>query len=378
MTSSSLFRALVLAVSICAVTCSPPVGAQEITWRGKLVAFGEARDQLTTPVAAAVEAWLPFADAQGYRLLVDEDQDVILLLHGGHARTQSRRERPSVERFLVALDAARKIAAPLLPSAADDAPPAVLVGTVEEDYVPLLDHVARIEPRIAGWAKARASQVAGFVLSEPLVAAWLDDGRGQEEWDTRHELAHRAAQLLLRRAAPQQPPWVALGFGWHVEEAVLGAIYCFPHRAGFVWAAEHTGWANRLKAAFQPSRRRSKELPATLAIEEIAAWDPMHDETGFDAERALIAFGLVRYLGVVGQNEAAAAFGGFDAAIRSGWRVQLSETEWTTDPEYRLPPAQQEAVLDGAQADFLTRATEAFAKGRLPRPAAPGSRKRRP
>ena len=345
-----------------------PVCCQEVTWRGRTVPLAEIRGELRDATAEAVTTWWSFASDHGYRLILDDAQDVLLVLHQGHARTQARRERPSVEKFLAALGDAQELAVPLLPEVGGDSQPAVLVGAVEKDYAALLDHIARVEPRIAGWAAARAGSVAGFVLSEPLVAAWLDDGRGQEEWDARHELVHRAAQLLLRRSAPQQPPWVALGFGWHVEDSVLGSIYCFPHRAGFVWAAEHSGWAGRLKTGFQASRRRAAGRPPVLAIDEIASWDPMRDPDGFDADRALLAFGVVRHLCDLGPGSAAGAFRGFDTAIRAGWKVQLSETEWTTDPDFRLSAARQQEVLDAAEEGFLDSATQAFARGRLGRP----------
>jgi hypothetical protein len=346
--------------------------AQELTVGGRVVDLATVRTGLRESTIATIEAWLPFAEARGYRLVISEPEDLILLLHAGHARTQARRERPTVQKFVSALTAARGCVGPLLPEAPEDAAPAVLVGTVEADYAELLAHITRVEPRIAGWAAARAGNVAGFVLSEPCVAAWLDDGRGQEEWDARHELVHRAAQLLLRRAAPQQPSWASLGLGWHVEESVLGAIYCFPHRAGFVWAAEHTGWEGRLKTAFQANRRRGRELPPVLGIDEIADWDPMRDETGFDADRALVAFGLARHLADIGA--ASAVFRDFDAAIRAGWKVRISDTEWTTDPDYRLPPSAQDEILERGEPGFLRAATDAFAKGRLGRSVPPRRR----
>ncbi len=346
--------------------------AQEVTWKGNVVALDALRAELQASTVATLEAWGPFAEKCGYRLILDPSEDLILVLHPGHARTTARRERPSVQKFTEAVAATRECVAPLLPPVPEHASPVVLIGTVEGDYAELLAHLARIEPRIAGWAAARAGNVAGFVLSEPLVASWLDDGRGQEEWDARHELVHRAAQLLLRRAAPQQPPWIALGFGWHVEEQELGAIYCFPHRAGFVWAAEHTGWEARLKTAFQAGRRRSRDLPAVLGIDEIADWDPMHDEGGFDVDRALIAFGLARHL--VDTGNAAGAFRDLDATIRTGWKVRISDTEWTTDPNYRLPAASQQEILEQSEEGFLEAATQAFAKGRLGKKTRAGSR----
>jgi hypothetical protein len=349
-----------LAVSLVLSTAASLAG-QSLAWKGAEVPSDQL-DALPSQARATVRAWLPFAESTGYRLVLDPAGELLLVLHAGHARKDPRHERPEVRKLVEALSQTQAAVAPLLGEAEDGLAPAVLVATVQADYRALLAQVARLDPRVKGWAEARAGQVAGFVLSEPLVAAWLDDGVGQEEWDPRNELVHRAAQLLLRRRAAQLPPWFALGFGWHVEDLVLGGIYCFPHRQGFVWATEHAGWGKRLAAAFKPSRRKAAGLPAELTMAEFGAWDPMRETGDFDVDRALIAFGAVRFVAVWHPQDFAGLARGFDAAIRSGWKVTISATEWTTDPDYQLPVEAQLEVLEAVEPGFLSAVTAAFVR----------------
>ncbi|MEY2983072.1 MAG: hypothetical protein RL562_3299, partial [Planctomycetota bacterium] len=48
--------------------------------------------------------------------------------------------------------------------------------------------------------------------------------------------------------------------------------------------------------------------------------------------------------------------------------------EWTTDPNYRLPAASQQEILEQSEEGFLEAATQAFAKGRLGKKTRAGSR----
>lgn len=352
---------------------SVPISPVPVTWKGEDLDAATLAERV--PLAAPVAArWAPFAAAHDYRLVLGDDAQVLLVLRPEHARQSARSERPKVKKLLATLHATVDEVASLLGEPTTPEPPVVLVAAAEPDYPALLDHVATIDPRLQAWAQGPARRVTGFVLSEPLAASWLDDAKGQEEWNAENELAHRAAQLLLRRLAPQQPPWFALGFGWHVEEAVKESIYCYPYRAGFVWAAEHTGWDKRLRSDFGASHRRKEKLPTELTMEEFADWDPSRTPAtddpagqGFDHHRAGVSFGLVRHLATTRPGSLVEVARGFDAAIQEGWKVVISETEWTTDPNYRLPPAKQLEVLQRVEQDILPEVTEAFAKGKLKR-----------
>ncbi|MBK8976969.1 MAG: hypothetical protein IPM29_13715 [Planctomycetes bacterium] len=341
------------------------LAGQSVTFAGREVPLAE----LPLPAQAVAAAWQPLAETADYRLVLAADAQVLLVLNDHYARPHGRGERPDLAKLLDDLEATTAAVDALLGAADPALPPAVVVAATTPDYPAVLARVAAIDPRLAAWADARGRNVTGFVLSEPLCAAWLDDGVGQQEWDRHNELVHRAAQLLLRRRAPQLPPWFALGFAWHVEDLVRGSIYCFPHRTGFVWATEHGDWGKQLAADFKPAHRKAAGLPAELTIEEIADWDPQREAPEFDARRACIAFGIVRFLAVQHPDALATVARAFDEAIRSGWVVTLSDTEWTTNPDYRLPADRQLAILRAVDPDLLQALTTAFAKDRIRRPA---------
>lgn len=344
---------------------SDGAAAVPVTWRGDDLSLAEL-EKRAPQAAAVVAAWQPFAAASDHRLVLGDAGQVLMVLRPQHSRPSARSERPLVKKFLKTLAAVVTEVQRQLGEPKADAAPVVVIATTETAYPKALDHIAVIDPRLQAWAQGGARKVTGFVLSEPLAAAWLDDARGQEEWDPQNELAHRAAQLLLRREAPQQPAWFALGFGWHVEEAVCGSIFCYPQRAGFVWAVEHTGQAKRLRVAFKESRRKQAGLPAELTMDEIASWEPSAADEEFDAGKADLAFGLVRILSGRGEGALLEVAQGFDAAIQEGWIVKISATQWTTDPQFRLSAAAQLAVLQAVDRDFLADATEALSKGKLP------------
>jgi hypothetical protein len=335
-----------------------------VSWKGQEVPIAEI-EKHAPPAARTAAAWLPLAAAANYRLVLSDDRQVLLVLNARYERRSARTERPDVKKLLALVDTTIAVTDALLGRQDEDAPPAVVVAALGPDYERILAQVATIDPRLRSWAATSARSVTGFALSEPLVAAWLDDGVGQGEWDPLNELVHRTTQLLARRRAPQLPPWFVLGLAWHVEDSVRGGIYCFPHRDGFVWAAEHGDWGKRLASEFKPSRRKSAELPAVLSIEEIAGWDPMQDPGEFDTSRACVAFGIVRYLASSNPESVGTVARAFDEAIRDGWKVTISEIEWTTDPNYRLPAGRQLEILESVDPDFLTHVTDAFVRKKL-------------
>lgn len=332
----------------------------DVSWRGAAHSLDELRAQC--PAAGPVAArWQTFAAEQHYRLVLADDGLVLAVLPDSFAMKSRTKEHAEVSAMLDLLRDATAVVQPLLGLVPAEQAPVVVVAARDRGRDALLQHVASLDPRLTAWASGPARQVTGFILSEPLVAAWVDDAGGLEEWHRHNELIHRAAQLLLRSRAPQLPPWFALGFGWHVEETVLGGIYCFPHRSGFVWATEHTGWGLALAHDLQPARRKKANLPATLTLGEIAGWEPAagSDKT-FERSKALLAFGLVRFLAHERPHRFAEVASQLDAAIQKGWKRWISEHEWTTDPDYRLPEEQQLEALRMADPEVLAQATKWF------------------
>ncbi len=304
-----------------------------VTWRELSHPVDALPPELPEAARSAILAWSGWAGAHGYRLSLDREGRVLLVTSGENERW--RRQMRLVEDTCLFFDRTLplppKPAAPATttPGPAGGAPdvlpedpeagpapweeggrpqapassaPAVttwgteslqpdvqtivfLVVRTESDYATVIDLLVREHPYLEEWSgKARA--LTGFALQVPLAGATIELAEGMEEWDPDNEVVHRIAQLLLLRRYGQQPHWLVRGWSWHAELELLKAIFCFPDRAEFVWATEHTGWAKTL-------RERFRERAGTpLAMKEFADWP----RGTFDAERSRVAWGVVRFL----------------------------------------------------------------------------------
>jgi len=331
-----------------------------VTWRGEVRALDALGADAVTALPT-VKAWLPFASDTKCRLVLSDDARVLLVLCVAYERRLPKKEHHDVEMLLdlvrntcVVTD---RVLAPLPGSA-----PLVVVGIRTADYPKLLAQLVKVDPRLQAWAGGAGQTVNGFILSDPLVAAWIDDPAGVDEWYPYNECIHRTAELLIRRRAPQLPGWFLLGLGWHVEDTVLSCIYCFPHRAGFVSQAEHTDWGLCLANNFKPSRRKKDNKPPHLGMEEFAGWSPGSGGDEFSTGQAYTAFGVARYLAHEHTSKLLPLAEKFNAAIEKGSKVWTSATDWTTVPDYKIPIAEQLAMLNAVEGDLLVKVTDYFQK----------------
>jgi hypothetical protein len=307
-----------------------------------------------------VKKWLPFARDIGYRLVLADDRRVLLVLSPTYTRRQPKKEHHDVE---VMLGQVRDtIAAASAFARPPEGDPLIVIGVRRADYAKVLAKVVAVEPRVKSWADGAARSVTGFILSEPLLAAFLEDPEGVEEWQVGNELVHRVAQLLVRSSAPQLPPWLMIGLGWHIEDTVCSSVYCFPHRTGFVADAEHTDWGLCLANNFKVARRKKDGRPPILTAEEFADWRPEAGKDEFTTGRAYVAFGVARFLAHEHPSELAALMKQLHAAIEKGSKTWTSDTEWQTNPDFRVPVADQLALLNRVADAFLARVTDYFVK----------------
>lgn len=349
-------------LAVLSAACATPLVCGQdtaLTWRGEPIAL----DALATAAPHAVDtvrAWLPFAARCGYRLVMSDDGRFVLGLSATFERRKPNREIGEVEALLALLRSTAAVTDRFLPAPAADAPPAVIVGARTEHYAELLAHVASLDARLAAWAAGAGRAVAGYVLSEPRIAAWIEDPSGVDEWHPHNELVHRAAQLAIRGHARNLPDWLLLGLAWHVEDTVRESIWCFPFRSGFVSVDSHADWGLWLANEFKKSRRRKADKPAVLGIDEFAAWRSDEAEARFDAGTAYVSFGVARFLAEQHTEHLAGLLKALDARIEEGRKVWVSAHEWTTDPKWRVPAAEQLAMLAGDDAGFLADVTAFF------------------
>ncbi len=319
-------------------------------------------------------SWQQFVADTGYRVLLSDDRRVLLLLSDTYAPRKDHKENHEVEVMRELLAQSAEVVGRFLPEPDPNAVPAVVVCVRSSDYPRLLDHVAKMDDRIAEWAQSAAGTVCGFTLSSPLVAGWIEDPEGVTEWHPYNELVHRTAQLLIRQRYPRLPQWLLLGLAWHVEDTVRASVYCFPYRSGFVSAMSHADWGLWLANNFKRSRRKKADAPLTLQFEEFADWNPR--KAGFDPTTAYLAFGVARFLAVEHPDEVDPVLKQLADAMRDGSRQVISDTEWREDPNYQVPIDDQRAVLEAVDPKLCEHVTRFFQRKQANQRQAPtvGSR----
>lgn len=355
MTTYSLRHWSVLTLLSCLGVCLP--AQDEVSWRGELRAI-DALDGAPAAVVDTLKAWSPYARERGGRLVLSDDRRILLVVGDNHAR-KGKKEPKSIEKMLS--KGAETLAATdrFLPPASDR--PLVVVCARTVDYPRLLGHVAVLEPRLVDWASTMANRVTGFALAEPLCAAWIEDPRDVEEWRPENELVHRLAQLTLRSRAKALPDWLLVGMAWHVEDAVCGGIYCFPNRSSFVSVNEHTGWGQQIANQFKAATRKKAGRAPTLQIEEFASWRPGASGTEYTDGTVCTVFGIARYLATQHPQAVPALVAAMAKAHEDGSRVWVSEFEWRTDPDYRVPADAQQRMLEAIDPRLMEAASAWFA-----------------
>jgi hypothetical protein len=292
--------------------------------------------------------------------VLSDDQRVLLVLNPTYGRKQPKKEHHEVEVMLgLARDTCSCTDRFLTASGGSTM---VIVGVRTADYGKLVDYAAKLDPRLQPWAEGAGKAPTGFILSAPLAAAWIDDPVGVDEWHRYNELVHRTAELAVRGVAPKLSDWLMVGLGWHVEDTVLGNVYCFPYRSGFVTDAEHTDWGTWLANNFKAAKRKKDDKPPSLSMAEFADWRQDASKDEFATGKAYVAFGVARFLAQEHAGKVKPLLDQCRAAIEKGSKVMISETEWQTNSDYRIPAAEQLAMLEGVQAGFLAKVTEYFQK----------------
>ena len=364
MGSRTTVRAFVGALSLATTTLAQDA---TITWKEEQHTTAELAQW--PGVAETAAAWSPFAEAHGYRLVLDPDARVLLVLSDTYARDRSHEHREVGVMLDLVAETSAAFARALEPDGFEGADasegvrpvaPVVVICAKSDDYPALLDHAAAIDERLTDWTSSAARRVAGFVLSDPLIAAWIEDPQGVSEWHPYNELVHRTAQLLIRQRHPNLPPWLLLGLAWHIEDEVRACIYCFPHRAGFVSAASHTDWGLWLANHFKKSRRRKNDKPADLGLAEFASWRPHAETDEFETGKAYVAFGVARYLACEHPEALPALASKLDERITEGRQVWISATEWRLDTSFELPLDQQRALLEEVDPEITAKLARWF------------------
>jgi hypothetical protein len=377
-------RALALAFVLgglgpAAVAVEPAAGGAKVYQGRRSYALDELPEKLGAGPLAALEHWGGWAAERGYRLELSADGRVLLVLRARKApKKELKLIEEALEQFDELLPAPERGPAgePLwrgtgsveaffgLPKSAwiqhgpqADTETIVLLGIGEQDdYEAAIDLIVEGQPALASWARAGKGG-PGFVLAEPLCASWLLGKLAAEEYDPHNELVNRLTRLLVMRRFGRQPWWLTVGLAWYMEIELRGTVYCFPGRSGFVASSSHGAWPSQL-------RKLARDRDAEISVERLAGLTAQ----GWDEERALLAWGTVKYL--------ASAHGERLPHILENFRLlrnlqgieRWSDGAWRVDTGYRVPLEHQQALLvchlgDGFEGDMA----KVMAKGRWPR-----------
>jgi hypothetical protein len=299
-----------------------------MSWRGRRFDSAQFPEGMPDRVRAAVDLWSPWATKAGYRFDCDDEGRVLLATRrtGGKGDAQLR----IVKRAEGWYDG-------LFPITASDETPAALMLVLRDEkaHAEALTFVGKIAPELAGWAGKAAGKELGFVLGEPLCGAFVEAALGLKEWNPDHELLPRTVQVLLLRRHGALPHWLAQGLAWEAERTLLGSIWCFPHRSGFVAKTEHEAWPGEL------AKELANEALTVFSVEALANWR----RGTYDGESARHAWGIAHYLAREKADVLDDALGDLRAFREAKGRTTHEDGSWELVPGYEIPAAAQAEIL---------------------------------
>jgi hypothetical protein len=361
-----------------------------VRWRDRDVAPAELPAELGTSAKEAALAWAPFAAEHGYRMYLEDQGRVLLLVPGKKA---ARKDLDLIDKTCALFDKIAPAPADAAASPANaprqdgeggpagdgegtsdeegwsysyswgsgewsrDAATAVLVEAKnEDDYSAALDFLAGSHEYLKGWIAA-ARKLAGCSLENPLVSVWLLEGEGLEEWNPENELVHRLTTELTLRRFGRQPAWLLQGLAWYVEHDIQGTHYCFPWRNEFVYATEHTGWEAALKTAFKGQTELRAEQVTGLS------------RGSFQIEQAQNAWGAATFLARHHPEALPAILEDLRVVMEEKGKVTHEDGTWELIPDWTPPPAEQLAILkQRAGDDVLDQLLAFYKQGKAYRP----------
>ncbi|HTF88855.1 MAG TPA: hypothetical protein VK843_10635 [Planctomycetota bacterium] len=308
-----------------------------VRWKGTSYRGADVESTLGKPVAAAAEPWIPWAQAQGYVLDLDPDSRRLFV----------HREQRGASGELAILARALAAVDKLAPAPAERPPSVLVILELEgpKDFGLLLDDLGKRFSYLTSWAQGTKQQL-GFVLEQPLAAAFLATSPDVKEWNPKNELANRATQLALFDRFERLPNWLMQGLAWQVEMNVCGSIYCFPSRSGFVAKKEHRSWSEQLKGVMASGPDGLRQL----SIADLTGWK----RSTYENDRALLAWGAANFLAKRRAEALPLILEDLRAIREMESKVTKPDGSWQLNPDYEVPPEKQLEILKArAGEDFL-------------------------
>lgn len=332
-----------------------------VNWKGHPTDVATITDELGEEVGRIAARWALIADERDANVHLTDDGRVLLFTHS--LRSKVKKELELVADTLALVDEqlparpspqvdAGDETASRMDDPTDTGTMVLLQAADEEEYHVLLDEVIKGEVYLWEW-RTSARRLAGFTLTQPLVAMWIESLDGQEEWDIRNELVHRLAHMTVARRFGELPYWLQMGFNWHFEEELLSGIYCFPYRSQFVYATEHSSWPSDLAKDF---RNRKKPY-----FEDLANWR----RGSYQGEQARQAFGFARFLLTHHQEQTPQMLANLFHLRATQGVVVRADGGWELIPGWEAEPDRQAQLIEGILGeDGLEQAALYFEKGK--------------
>lgn len=337
----------------------PAAGDFPMTWAGDKIKLEELPAELPESAAAAAQTWAPWAEEVGYRMDFTADARVLLLTFDDNkGRKKSTRNLKLIEEVLELVDSmlplpgsrsddalareAAATAAALDPNAwgsvARESQTAVLLEIDDLDHnVSAVNFIMQQSDYLGAWGAAARNQT-GFVLEQPLVAAWQPNAGKKVDWEGNptNEMVNRLGQIMTLRRFGRQPYWLSLGIAWYVEMEQLDAVFCFPYRnAEFVSASEHNKWDKALRNTL----KRRKEPLAMSELTRLVRGT-------FHPEASKMSWGAVAFL----VQHHPGALPEICEELYLDWdeqgRVTNADGTWNRIPGYEPSDADQLAIFE--------------------------------
>lgn len=330
---------------------------------GKKVALTELAGSLSDDVSETTARWAAVAESIDAGLHVVADGRVLLVTHS--TKRKLKKELGLIEdtlemvddllpeRPVATIEGADKPSSKRMPDPEDEGTLVLLQPKNDKEYGQLLEEVVKGERYLQAW-KDSARRLPGFTISRPAVAMWIELLDGQEEFDIRNELVHRLAHLAVARRFGELPYWLQTGLSWHIEEELLGAIYCFPYRDEFVWATEHTSWDKDLAREFK------KAKGSESFFRDLAGWK----RGSYRSDEARQAFGIARFLMEHHREDAPQLLSNL-FHLRATKGVKSAGRGWELIPGWEPEANDQRAEFERVLGEgILSEAAKYFAKGK--------------
>jgi len=384
---------MLLPMLLTLVAAAGRVGSEEPTvhWRDKDVPPAEIPADLGGSARETAAGWAPFAAKLGYRMFLEDDGRVLLLVP--ERNRTAKRELELIGKTCALFD--RIAPVPTVdPAAAPanaprqegeggagqgsgesgeegwsysytwgtaewerDGQTAVLLEAKNEaDYAAALEFLAGRHEYLREWL-ASARKLAGCSLEEPLAAIFLLEGEGLEEWNPENELVHRLATQLVLRRFNRQPAWLLQGLAWYCEHEIQGTHYCFPWRNEFVFAAEHGSWETALKNTHKKTEK--------LAPEQVFALT----RGTFQIEQAQNAWGAATFLARHQADALPWVLEDLRVLMAEKGVIHSEDWSWERIPDWSPPAADQLAILkQRVGPDVLDELLAFYQKGKAYKP----------